>query len=39
MRKTLASPISKTTTLADVARGAGVTKSTASFGFYGKRKI
>ena len=39
MRKSLSSSISKTATLADVARGAGVTKSTASFAFSGKRKI
>jgi len=39
MRKPRSLPISKTTTLADVARGAGVTKSTASFAFSGKRKI
>ena len=37
-QSTPASP-SKTTTLADVARRAGVTKSTASFAFSGKRKI
>lgn len=39
MRKTSFISISKTTTLADVARHAGVTKSTASFAFSGKRKI
>jgi len=38
-RKTPISPISKTITLADVAHRAGVTKSTASFAFSGKRKI
>jgi len=38
-RKTPSTSISKTTTLADVARRAGVTKSTASFAFSGKRKI
>lgn len=39
MQKVFSSSLSQTPTLADVARCAGVTKSTASFAFSGKRKI